>query len=157
MIQKVYAVQKRVKTDLQGTNMETVSNAQKIKKYYKQILSDGEEHSRIELFDYAKRSSGYNYTDGMLTGALRTLVTDTQEYVCVRRGWYKKKSVEEQSEESNSLVEAYIEILKEALRKSRNITSDPFAVINMDQDEMEKLQKIKDCLIVIDQTIEAVQ
>lgn len=54
----------------------------------------------------------------MLTGILRTLITDTNDYICVRRGCYKKKNKEEQAQENNSLVEAYLDIFKEALRKS---------------------------------------
>lgn len=69
-----------------------MSNAQQIKVFYKEVLEDQREHSRIELFNYAKRKSNNLYTDGMLTGALRTLVTDTDDYICVRRGWYKKKT-----------------------------------------------------------------
>ena len=72
-----------------------MSNAQQIKVFYKEVLEDQREHSRIELFNYARRRSNNLYTDGMLTGALRTLVTDTGDYICVRRGWYKKKSREE--------------------------------------------------------------
>lgn len=67
------------------------SNAQQIKKLYKELLSDCQKHSRTELFTFARKNSGDNFTDGMLTGALRTLVTDTDEYICVSRGWYKKR------------------------------------------------------------------
>lgn len=132
------------------------SNAQMIKSYYKEIMSDNKEHSRGELFEYAQKRSECNYTDGMLTGALRTLVTDTQEYECVRRGWYKKV-FEEKKKKENSVVDVYIEILKDALRKSGNVTSNPFSVINMGSDERENMQKIKNCLAVIDKTIEEVK
>ena len=68
-----------------------MSNAQQIKVFYKEVLEDQREHSRIELFNYAKRKSNNLYTDGMLTGALRTLVTDqTTIFVCAG-GWYKRK------------------------------------------------------------------
>lgn len=137
--------------------MENISNAQKIKVYYKELLNDREEHSRIELFEYAKKNSGYTYTDGMLTGALRTLVTDTKEYACIRRGWYKKVSVEEQEKKNNSLIGAYTEILQDALKKSGNITSDPFYVINMNQNDLKKMQKINDCLGMIEKTIQEIQ
>lgn len=137
--------------------MENMSNAQKIKSYYKVVLADGAEHSRIELFEYAKKSSGCNYTEGMLTGSLRTLVKDSQEYSCVRRGWYKKKSVEEQKQESNSVVWAYAKILKETLKKSSDITLDTVSIMNMSNDDFEKMRKIKNCLGMIKQTVEDIQ
>ena len=80
--------------------MDRLSNAQQIKELYKELLADSQEHTRIELFAYAQQKSGGRFTDGMLTGALRTLVTDTNDYICVRRGCYKKKSTEENSKQA---------------------------------------------------------
>lgn len=136
--------------------MENISNAQKIKVYYKELLNDHKEHSRIELFDYAQKNSGYCYTDGMLTGALRTLVIDTKEYSCTRRGWYKKVDTEENMKKKSSLIGAYIEILQDALKKCGNITSDPFYVMNMGQSDLKKMQKINDCLVMIEKLVEEI-
>ena len=137
--------------------MEKTSNAQVIKSYYKEIMADRKEHSRSELFDYVQNRSECKYTDGMLTGALRTLVTDTHEYVCVRRGWYKKVSTEKELQKKNSIVDVYIEILNDTLRKSSSVTSNPFSVINMGSDERKKMQIIKKCLTEIDKTIEEIK
>ena len=126
-----------------------MSNAQQIKVFYKEVLEDQREHSRIELFNYAKRKSNNLYTDGMLTGALRTLVTDTDDYICVRRGWYKKKNREEKIQEPNSLVQAYVEIFQDTIRKSKNITSDPFRVLKMPQEDVKKLERIEKCIAMI--------
>lgn len=136
--------------------MERVSNAQQIKELYKELLADCQEHSRIELFSHAQQRSGNRFTDGMLTGALRTLITDTNDYICVRRGWYKKKNKEEQNQEHNSLVEAYLDVFKEALRKSGNITSNPFQVLNMNRNDITKLEDIEKCVKVISDTIEKI-
>ena len=137
--------------------MNRLSNAQRIKELYKELLADCQEHSRIELFAYAQQRSGNQFTDGMLTGALRTLITDTNDYVCVRRGCYKKKSAEEQAQEHNSLVEANLDIFKEALRKSENNTSNPFQVLNMNREDITKLEDIEKCVRVISDTIEKIQ
>lgn len=137
--------------------MDRLSNAQQIKELYKELLADSQEHTRIELFAYAQQKSGGRFTDGMLTGALRTLVTDTNDYICVRRGCYKKKSTEEQAREHNSLVEAYLDIFKEALRKSGNITSNPFQILNMNREDIAKLEDIEKCVRVISDTIEKIQ
>ncbi|WP_274420885.1 hypothetical protein [Blautia sp. XA-2221] len=134
-----------------------MSNAQQIKVFYKEVLEDQREHSRIELFNYARRRSNNLYTDGMLTGALRTLVTDTGDYICVRRGWYKKKSREERIQEPNSLVQAYVEIFQDTLRKSKNITSDPFRVLKMPQEDVKKLERIEKCITMISDTLEKIR
>ena len=134
-----------------------MSNAQQIKVFYKEVLEDLPEHSRIELFIYAKRKSNNLYTDGMLTGALRTLVTDTDDYICVRRGWYKKKNREEKIQEPNSLVQAYVEIFQDTIRKSKNITSDPFRVLKMPQEDVKKLERIEKCIAMISDTLEKIR
>ncbi len=137
--------------------MEKLSNAQQIKELYKQRLADCQIHSRIDLFTYAKSHSGNMFTDGMLTGALRTLVTDTDDYVCVSRGRYKKKSPSESMEESNTLIDAYAEILKDALNKSRHITSDPFKVMKMTAKDIEKMTDIENCIDIISKTLEKIR
>ena len=134
-----------------------MSNAQQIKVFYKEVLEDQREHSRIELFNYAKRKSNNLYTDGMLTGALRTLVTDTDDYICVRRGWYKKENREEKIQEPNSLVQAYVEIFQDTIRKSKNITSDPFRVLKMPQEDVNKLERIEKCIAMISDTLEKIR
>ena len=131
--------------------MNKSSNAQQIKEFYKELLSDHQEHSRRELFDFALKRSGSKYTDGMLTGSLRTLVTDTDDYICVSRGWYKKKTLSDRSQESNSLVDAYAEILSDALKKSKNITSDPFKIMKMSSSDKEKI------INIIADTLEKIQ
>lgn len=137
--------------------MDKKSNAQQIKELYKEVLADNEEHSRMELFAYANQKSTVRYTDGMLTGALRTLVTDTDDYICVRRGCYKKKSIEERAQEPNSLLGAYIDIFQEALRKSKNITADPFQILKMSQEDREKLGEIERCIKLISEMIEKIR
>ena len=137
--------------------MDKRSNAQQIKEFYKEVLADYVEHSRMELFEYASQKSAGRYTDGMLTGALRTLVTDTNDYICVRRGWYKKKNSEEREQESGSVVEAYLNIFKEALRKSKNISMDPFYVLKLHQSDLKKLEEIENCIKFISETIEKIE
>lgn len=136
--------------------MNQLSNAQQIKRLYEEVLADCGEHSRIELFAYAQEKTGNKFTDGMLTGALRTLVTDTEDYICVRRGWYKKKDTAEIAQEPNALVEAYIGILKEALRKCQNITYDPFRVLKMSIEEQRKMSRIEACITVISETVDKI-
>ncbi len=133
--------------------MEYSSNAQLIKELYKQLLSDYNEHSRIELFAYARSHSDINFTEGMLTGALRTLTTDTNDYKCIRRGWYQKNSDVNLPEKSLSFIKEYEEILNDTLKKCQSITSNPFEIMNMSTDERNKMQYIKQCIDFISTTL----
>lgn len=137
--------------------MDKKSNAEQIRALYKEVLADNAEHSRIELFAYASQKSGGRYTDGMLTGALRTLVTDADDYICVRRGCYKKKSKEERGKEPNSLVDAYVDIFQDTLKKSKSVTSDPLQVLRMGSNDLKKLSEIEKCIQLISETIEKIR
>ena len=74
-----------------------------------------------------------------------------------RQTTLKKRLQKKQLQKRNSVVDVYIEILKDTLRKTENVTSNPFSVMNMGNDERERMQKIKNCLAVIDKTIEEVK
>lgn len=69
------------------------SNAEEIRHYLKQLLEDGQPHSRTELFNYvnSNSSNGCSFTVGMLSGALKTLTDSSDVYVCVQRGVYQKR------------------------------------------------------------------
>lgn len=137
--------------------MEQISNAKEIKGLYKELLSDGQIHSRKELFAYASGISGKRYTDGMLTGALRTLVTDDPDYECVDRARYRRKTPEDRAGKSNTILGAYAEIFSETLRKSKKITTNPFEILNMSQSEQEKMRLINQCLKNISDTFQRIQ
>ena len=49
------------------------------------------------------------------------------------------------------------DIFQEALRKSKNITSDPFQVLRMSQDDLKKLGEIENCIKFISETIEKIR
>mgnify|MGYP004599316723 CR=1 FL=1 len=133
--------------------MENLSNAQLIKELYKQLLSDYKEHSRIELFTFARNNSTINFTEGMLAGALRTLVTDTDEYKCIHRGWYQKQSQKDIPQKSCSLIQEYENILDDTLKKCKSITSNPFEIMKMSSNDIEKMQNISNCLDTISKTL----
>ena len=43
------------------------------------------------------------------------------------------------------------------IRKSKNITSDPFQVLRMSQDDLKKLGEIENCIKFISETIEKIR
>lgn len=135
-----------------------MSNASEIRMYFKELLEDLEEHSRAELFSYAKQKNPEaNYTEGMLTGALKTLVDGNVNYVCVSRGIYRLNTDTDLNNRNHvrTLIERYKEILKTTVEKMENeITVNPFMLLDVDENEASQMKKVKKCIDVIKSTIE---
>ncbi len=135
-----------------------MSNASEIRVYFKELLEDLEEHSRTELFLYAKqRNPGANYTEGMLAGALKTLIDGNINYICVRRGIYKLDTGTDLNNRSRikTLIEKYREILKTTLDKmEKEITENPFLLLDVEGNEESQMRKVKKCMDVMKNTID---
>lgn len=54
-------------------------------------------------------------------------------------------------------MQAYVEIFQDTLRKSKNITSDPFRVLKMPQEDVKKLERIEKCITMISDTLEKIR
>ena len=54
-------------------------------------------------------------------------------------------------------MDAYAEILSDALKKSKNITSDPFKIMKMSSSDKEKMIDIENCINIIADTLEKIQ
>ena len=126
-----------------------MSNAEEIKKYYKQLLMDKQPHSREELFQFA-RQKNKNYTDGMLSGALKTLVDKEICYVQVERGIYQFVK------EKENIISQYVDIFKYTLKQLNSVDINVFKFAKeLDDERKEKLQKIKECIEVLDDTLDS--
>ncbi len=135
-----------------------ISNAQRIKEYYRNLLNDNECHTRTELFSYARSCAppGVIFTEGMLTGALKTLVSDETEYICVSRGIYRKivKETADPQPHITNIVMEYKQILENALYDMDNkIQVNPFDVLNMSEPEKYELREIQKCMEVMRNTL----
>lgn len=137
-----------------------MSNASEIRMYFKELLGDSMEHSRSELFAYAKEQNpGAHFTEGMLTGALKTLVDANEGYSCVSRGVYKFNAGANVTDRSyiRILVGKYREILKAAIEKIENdITVNPFLLLEAEESELAEMRKIQRCIDTMKATIESV-
>lgn len=136
-----------------------ISNAQQIKLSFKELLEDGLVHSRTELFDYARNSNpDANYSEGMLTGALKTLTDPGTGYKNVGRAQYQKISVEMKENYGENLIHAYTDILKNALQEmDKNIISNPFKVMEMSEEEKKTMKEIEKCIDSIQKLIQIVE
>lgn len=69
------------------------SNAEEIRFYAKELLQDGQMHTRDEITQYVKAHSpnADNFTEGMFTGAIRDLVRNSNgAYINPVRGHYQR-------------------------------------------------------------------
>lgn len=126
--------------------MKKLSNAQQIRSLYKELLEDSKEHSRSELFEYVGSKSSSKYTIGMMTGALKTLVSDSGDYENTGRGYYRKVVKEKPKSKKISIVDNYIDVLKDTLKRCGDIRTNPFTVIKLSQEEQKKMLEIERCL-----------
>ena len=75
--------------------MNFKSDAEMIRYYFKELLSDGEEHSRLDIISYVKQRygetgiSGASLTNSMFDSAIKTLLSSNADYYYVRRGVFK--------------------------------------------------------------------
>lgn len=135
-----------------------ISNAWNIKNYYRELLKDEKEHPRTELFAYARSRApqGTVFTDGMLTGALKTLVSDEAEYQCVSRGVYQKTSGEKEESQpcKANVVQEYRRILENALSDMENkVQANPFDMLNLTDSDREGLMQIRKCMDMMRDTL----
>lgn len=123
------------------------SNAQEIRDNFKELLDDGLVHSRLELFAYARRAKPEkNYTEGMLTGALKTLTDPGAGYRNVGRALYQKVEIDEGNYVDN-LIGLYVEILKSTLETiDRDVRINPFKLMELNEDDKKKLKKVEKCI-----------
>lgn len=124
-----------------------MSNAQEIRNSFKKMLDDGLVHSRTELFEYARQEQpGKRYTEGMLTGALKTLTDSGANYKCVGRALYQKANMDNGNYVDNLII-SYVKILKNALEAiDRDIHINPFKLMDITDEDKKKLKKVEKCI-----------
>lgn len=130
------------------------TNAQEIRTSFKKLLDDGLQHSRAELFAYARQAQpGKNYTEGMLTGALKTLTDPGAGYKCVSRALYQKADIDNGNYVDN-LIDFYLEIFKSTLEKiEKDVKINPFKLMEMNDEDKKKLKKVEKCIAAIETII----
>lgn len=130
------------------------SNAQEIRKRFKELLDDGMVHSRTELFSHARKSNpDRTYTEGMLTGALKTLTDTGVEYKCVGRALYQKNDVNSGNYVDN-LLDAYVEIFEKTIEMIKaDISINPFKLMDLNEDDKKKMKKVEKCIAEIEMLI----
>lgn len=130
------------------------SNAQKIKTRYRELLADGNPHTRQELIDYAQNAeSGMEFTPGMYAGALKSLVDTERDYKCISRGVYQLIFHGQRDRYADRLINSYVNTLKNALEQIEREEVDAFEVLEFTEEEKLKMKEIKRCIREINITI----
>lgn len=130
------------------------SNAKEIRDSFKKMLEDGAIHSRTELFMYARQARpDKNYSEGMLTGALKTLTDPGTGYKNVGRALYQKADVDSGNYVDN-LIDSYVEILKKTIETIEgDVHINPFKLMDLNEEDKRKLKKIENCIADIQAVI----
>lgn len=132
---------------------KNMSNAQKIKEYYRELLRDGRVHTRQELFEYVKEQDDNVYTDGMLSGALKSLVDMESEYKWMGRGMYQMVDSGNGDCYVDRLISGYVQILKNAVTQINKEEVDVFEILEFTEEDKEKMKEVKNCIRKIENTI----
>lgn len=130
------------------------TNATEIRASFKKLLDDGLVHSRAELFAYAREvRPEKNYTEGMLTGALKTLTDSGTGYNCVSRALYQKANANN-GNYVDDLVASYLGIFKHSLEKiEKDVKINPFKLMEISDEDKNKLKKVENCVEYIQSII----
>ena len=54
---------------------------------------------------------------------------------------------------SGDIISDYIAIFKRALNKAERNVADPMALLEMDEEEKQKMKEIQECLLSIEETV----
>nr|WP_294678467.1 hypothetical protein [uncultured Blautia sp.] len=134
-----------------------MSNAQRIKEYYKALLKDGRVHTRQELFEYVKTQDDSAYTNGMLSGALRSLVDVEPEYKWMGRGMYQMTAHSNGDCYADRLISNYVRILKNAVAQINKEEVDAFEILEFTEEDREKMKEVKNCIRRMENTIKKLE
>lgn len=131
--------------------MNFKSNADEIRFYIKELLEDEREHTISDINKYISKHSSRDFSSGMLSGALKTLLDD-KNYENIKRGVYQKVSklqnddIETKNIElgNNDIKTTYLtninKILEEAIIKTNNVSSGD--MLKFTDDELNFIRKI---------------
>lgn len=134
-----------------------MSNAQRIKEYYKEVLRNGRVHTRQELFKYVKEQDDNAYTDGMLSGALKSLVDMESGYKWMGRGMYQMTANGEGDCYADRLILGYVQILKNAVTQINREEVDAFEILEFTEEDREKMKEVKNCIRRMENTIKKLE
>lgn len=131
------------------------SNADEIRYYFEELLSDGMEHDRKEMIQYVRKNAANSqrFTEGMYTGALRNMVEMNEAYSCVRRGIYQKKAQTAEESSEDILSNRVLEILSNTRAQLTNCSISVFDIPKMSERDKKVVEQIGKIVEDIDRLI----
>ncbi|MDE6953546.1 MAG: hypothetical protein K2P09_07005 [Erysipelotrichales bacterium] len=121
------------------------SNAEEIKFYIAEMLSDGEIHNRDKIREYViEHFHDRNIlTEGMFTGALRSLVESSQgAYIIPQRGKYQKKI-------HNNIESQTKQLIDETIAKLNIICTQN--VLELNENDIQSIHKNRKLLEMLNE------
>lgn len=124
--------------------MKFASNAEEIRYYTKELLSDNKEHTVQEIKEYVSKQSIKEFTDGTYSGSLRDLVAKEDGYENPRRGIYICKS------NGDGLITSSYNIIQESIEKLY-LEISKLNILNVTKEDLNTVEKMKESIIVLEQ------
>lgn len=131
--------------------MNFKSNAEEIKYYTLEMLSDGNEHSRTDIIKYVKERSGRDdFTEGNFSGSFQDLVRKNQMSL-IKRGVYclgtSENSVNNapttaESVSNQTLDEQCITVLNNTITELQK-AANQVNILTISDEELRSISKIK--------------
>lgn len=131
------------------------SNADEIRYYFEELLSDGMEHDRKEMIQHVRThaANSQRFTEGMYTGALRNMMEMNEAYICVRRGIYQKRTQAEEESSEDILSNRVLEILSNAKEQLSNCSIRVFDISRMSERDKKVVEQIDEIMEDLDRLI----
>lgn len=123
------------------------SNTEEVRYYTEQLLADGKEHSVQEIKDYVEYHSnhGQDFTNGIIAGALRSLVQNSNgKYEIAKRGMYQLVNETEQVRESSVLKNRISKMLNDFCEQLDAACT--VNIMNIDRRDLEVAQKTSELI-----------
>ena len=120
-----------------------MSHAEQIRVYVQEFLADGEEKTYQDIIGYVRDQTKESYTEGMLSGAIKTLVDSNSNYTRVRRGVYQGPT-SPPIKEGIPLDDEFDIIIKDAINKTEDALIEKIKkMANSDKLTSDKLKKVQ--------------
>ena len=126
--------------------MKNNSESEIIKKYITEIMADGKVHTRKELHTLVEEKIDF-YTYGKTQGVINRLIDNGMDYRRITDGKFQYIG-------QSDVMAVCTFIFEETVDRLNSLSTNPFSLAeNLNQDEMEKLKRVRECIKFIEDTL----
>ncbi|QUP87728.1 hypothetical protein KD909_03055 [Exiguobacterium sp. PFWT01] len=124
------------------------SIAEEIRYHAREFMKDGAEYAAKDVKAYVKANMKDQVSDGAFAGAIRDLMQKEDQYVVVRRGFYKFTGDSERQNrmvysKDNPFLDLSISMLNQTLRDIGDKLKEEVNILELGNDEIRQIQDVK--------------